>query len=277
MDWQKFIFDPSQNIIGLMENIAYKRFYEHDIADSAFNYCLDELGKNNWAKLNKYNGKNGASPRTFFTCVYTRLVEDYARTELGRCTAPTWLNKLGQTWKKVFTLLCTHGKTPDVVISNFDSDIINTNDILTIINTIKNKIPDCGIKGKRPVKLALENDDDNITEVTSALSTSRIDTEIEKKEFNNIIKALFCWVTGKTITPHNINESSNSLQVELRSLALDDETVVLFRCVFQENMSLPDAAKFIGMEAHTARRRRAETLSKIKQIFMKHHIDLYNL
>ena len=58
MDWQKFIFDPSQNIIGLMENIAYKRFYEHDIADSAFNYCLDELGKNNWAKLNKYNGKN---------------------------------------------------------------------------------------------------------------------------------------------------------------------------------------------------------------------------
>lgn len=275
MDWQKFIFDPTQNIIGLMEHIAYKRFYEHDIADAAFNYCLDELTKNNWARLNNYNGKNGASPKTFFTCVYTRLVEDYARIELGRCAAPSWLNKLGQTWKKVFTLLCTHGKTPDVVLSNFDSDINNTNDILTIINTIKHKIPDCGIKGKRTVKLALEAEDDNITEINSALSTSRIDAEIEQNEFNYIMNALLGWLTGKNTT--NNLETSNVLELELRSLTLDDETIVLFRCIFQENMSLPDAAKFVGMEAHTARRRRAETFAKIKEIFMKHHIDLYNL
>jgi len=289
MNWQNFIFDPSQKTFDLMESIAYKRFYDQELADAAFNYCLDKLSKNNWAKLNQYSGKNSASPTTFFARVYTNLVEDYARTELGRCDAPSWLKKLGQTWKKVFTLLCCHGKSTDVVLdvvtSDFNSNTINTKtsseanteteNILTIINTIKNEIPDCGIQGKRTTKVALDDDDENSPEVAIALSTPHTSVEIEKNEFYSIIKALFGWSASENKTKNLA--TSNALQLELRSLALDDEIIVLFRCMFQENMSLPDAAKFVGIKAHTARRKRADIFSKIKQILIKHHIDLYNL
>jgi DNA-directed RNA polymerase specialized sigma24 family protein len=55
-------------------------------------------------------------------------------------------------------------------------------------------------------------------------------------------------------------EQSGSLKLEL-----DDEVMLLIKCVYQNGMKLPQAAEFVGLKVHTARRRLQAALEQIKQ------------
>lgn len=272
MDWQTFIFDPTNNIISVMEKIAYKRFYEQNLADEAFNICLDKLSENDWAKLKKYTGENKASPKTFFMNVYTNLVEDFARSKMGRCTAPTWLERLGRSWNELFKRLCCESKEPEALVVNYVTEGGDANDLRSMIYTIKQKIPSCGIKGKVRVRVSIDDtENESPIELPTGEINNGLDEDIVQNEFDEVMHAIRLWLSGEETS----KSSSNNLLNDLRALALDDEVIVLFRCIYQEQMKLPAAAEFIGIKAHTARRRVNDTLTVINQVFKNNQIDSF--
>lgn len=256
-----------------MEKIAYRRFYEQNLADEAFNICLDKLRENDWAKLNQYTGENNATPKTFFMNVYTNVLEDFARTKMGRCTAPSWVSQLGRIWNEVFKLLCCKNKEPEALVVNFVSAGGDSDDIRNMIYTIKQKIPSCGIKGRMSTQLSTDGDDDAPMEVSSAMVNESIDNDIEQDEFENVIHALSLWLDGSVTNKKN----SNKLLNDLHGLALSDETVILLRCIYQQQMKLPAAAELVGIKAHTARRRVNEAQEQINQILKNNNIGPFGM
>lgn len=274
MDWQTFLFDPTQNIISTMEKIAYKRFYDQNLADEAFNECLDKLRENNWAKLQKYTGENNASPKTFFANVYTNLIEDFARSKLGRCTAPTWLERLGRSWKTLFKQLCCENKEPESLVVIHKTQGGDEDNYRDMIYAITQKIPNCGTKGKARIRVSIDDSDEETPiEIPTGNPSEGLDHDIVQDEFEDIMHAIKLWLSGEEIQKSN----SHDLLKDLQALNLSDEVIVLFRCIYHEQMKLPAAAEFIGIKAHTARRRLNETLVLINQVFKKNQIDSFVL
>lgn len=286
MDWKQFLQNP--DVYETMEVIAYKRFYDELLAQEAFLYCTDKLREGDFKKLKQYTGQNGASQKTFFCRVYRNLVEDFAKSKLGACTPPTWIERLGSFWKKLFKQLCCHSVDKEKIVAKpevfyidenaeSEDELIFPEDLSSAIDIIKLKDPKCLTRGKKTVSASL--DDEENAHVANELTSESLEGDIDASEFEKVLHALTIWLKQD----QNIDCSENQLLQDLQKIqfskSVDEHNriIVLLRLHFQEQMKLPAAAEIVGMEAHTARRRKDTALELIQSVFVKNGISQFSL
>lgn len=258
MDWQHFIFDPKENILSSMDHVAQKRFIDNELAREAVDSSLEAMGKNNWAKLNQFDGRNQASAKTYFFIVFRRCLEDHYRKLFGRCEPPVWVKKLGQFWSTLYKQVCCQQISHNHLLVQYH-DRLDLDEIQNAVRTIKSKDPKCLTRGKR---VSVENAQD--IENIGALSESNdIDYQSHKQVFEQVLSGLHTWLSKEPAT----SEQSQHLLDLLTQLNLPDESVVLLRLIYQEGLKVPQAAELIGIPPHTARRRKNDALSKITDCF----------
>lgn len=244
-----------------MDNIAYKRFFEQELARTAVDECLDTLRKDDWAKLQSYQGRNDASAKTFFFIVYRHCLEDYYRKLFGRCEPPAWVKRLGAFWATLYKQLCCQSISEPELLVLYHQQFEDTY-IKESINVIHNNDPKCLTRGKKPKIESLSNLNNANNEEHYVDAESPEDKD-QAQIFEQTLYALQLWLQG---------ESSNKLNIkhtlaQLNTLKLNDETIFLLRMVYQEGVKIPTAAKLAKIEAHTARRRINDALAKISACF----------
>lgn len=275
LDWQAFIFDSEQNIIASMDNIAQKRFFDAELASAAVDATLDSLQKNNWEKLRKYEGRNAASARTFFFIVFRRSLEDHYRTLFGRCEPPKWAKLLGSFWSTLYKQLCCQGIEEQALLVTYHNSY-DDHIIAKAIATIKQKDPKCLTRGKRVKTQSIDDDhNDTLTDYEQISSEASISVEEQDEiTYEHIVHALHLWLSGDGAKPDQNEWQSQTVLAALRNLELDTTSILLLRLVFQENLKVPAAAKFVGIPEHTARRRVKEAKEKIAACFDQHEIHI---
>jgi sulfur relay (sulfurtransferase) DsrC/TusE family protein len=145
------------------------------------------------------------------------------------------------------------------------------------IESIKHKDPQCTSRGKKTVATSLDNEDN--THIHSELATDSLESDISRSDFELVLQVLNLWLKQD----ESIQSSSNSFLVDLQQLTFAKTTeehnriIVLLRLHFQEQMKLPAAAKLIGMEVHTARRRKDDALKSIQSVFINNNITGFSL
>ena len=98
MDWQAMIFDPQENIFETLDKLAFKQFSDEIIAQEVVSVILKQWQDSDWAKLDKYQRRNSASPKTFLYSVFKNTLIDEYRKRYGRCEPPVWVKQLGDFW-----------------------------------------------------------------------------------------------------------------------------------------------------------------------------------
>ncbi|MAZ65596.1 MAG: hypothetical protein CMF25_00610 [Kangiellaceae bacterium] len=86
IDWQTYLYDPQHNWIDRLDKMALRRFFDENVAMEAMAFVFERLKKDNYAKLNKFQGKS--QPSTFLISVVRNLLEDYADHRFGTCEPP---------------------------------------------------------------------------------------------------------------------------------------------------------------------------------------------
>lgn len=142
-DWQQILFDPQNDLMGRLDRLAKKRFWDENLADEAFIWILDKLKADNWARLDSFAGKS--KPSTFLYTVFLRSLEDFSRTKFGYPRPKTWLKNMGDFWVQIWKRLCLEREPPEQIKMSMGSGNKHLErEIKQIMVTIKAQEPDCG-------------------------------------------------------------------------------------------------------------------------------------
>jgi len=263
MDWQHFIFDPEQDLLSSMQRIAKKRFFDTEMARTAVDKTIDALSENEWAKLNKYEGRNSASARTYFFVVFRRCLEDQYRSHFGRCEPPKWVKLLGQFWVTLYKQLCCQSVDQTALLLEYHEDFDEA-EVKGAISTIKQKDPKCESRGKRVQMQSLDQakNSEQHSALTPKTSINQVQESLQTN-YEDAVHALHLWLKGSACEEAN----SQALLSQLGALNIDKASLGLLRLVYQEGMKLPEAAKLARIPEHTARRRVNDAKRKIADCF----------
>jgi len=251
MDWQRFLFDPNQRWIARLEKLARRRFPDRQLADQAFEQALGKLQENDWAKLQSFQQRS--SPGTFLVVVFRHLLEDFAVARFGKCRAPVWVQSLGQIWQLVYKKLCCERQARQSIAEQLASEAHNTQQIEQIARTIQAKIPDCGAQVKFESLSAASSEAVELDiEDEQTLSPEQNLQEQQQQHMLSALQQVFAvsgsWQLG----------SNGQLSAELASTlrqALDADTALLMKMIFQDDLSIAKAATLLNLPEHTARRK----------------------
>ena len=267
MDWQAYIYDSSENIIDTFHKLAYRQFYDEELAKDAVANILLKWMETNWASLNKFEGRNSASPKTYLVTAFKSRLIDEHRKLFGRCMPPVWVARLGNFWTKIHKQLCCEQKDPVHIIS-IHQETNSEDEILRIIDVIKEKDSKC-LTQSRGNKVSIHGMSEDMPDME--FKSPSVEDEVDTGYYNDVINALTQWLSK---SPIQVEGDCKDLFRGLNDLSLDDEVVVLLRLVYQEGYSVPNAADFIRMKPHTARRRINDAVESIGAVFSTLKIEI---
>lgn len=108
ISWHGMLFDGKDSKgnpwYERIRQVCEMRFRNLNDAEAAFNYTLDKLVENEWERCRKYGGR--ASPGTYLVAISRNLMEDWARTQHGRCRPPKFVAALGHFFVQAHRFLC---------------------------------------------------------------------------------------------------------------------------------------------------------------------------
>lgn len=266
MDWQAYIYDSSENIINTFHKLAYRQFYDEELAKDAVANILLKWMETNWASLKKYEGRHNASVKTFIISVFNNRLVDEHRKVYGRCVPPMWVKRMGVKWEKIYKQLCCEKKDPTHIVS-IHQETSSEDEILHVIDVIKEKDPKCLTRGRK-VSVSMHGMSYDTPDME--FKSISVEEEVETSYYFDVVDALTLWLSE---SKRQDEVAIKDLFSCLNNLSLADEVIVLLRLVYQEGYTVPDAADFIGMKRHTARRRINEAVITIRSIFSKLKIE----
>ncbi len=255
MDWQGFLFDPQHNWIARFEKLARRRLPDVNLADQALEFALAKMQENNWARLNK--AQDLTSPHAFLLCVYRHLIEDFAIARFGKCRAPQWLQHLGHRWQTLYQRLCCERQSIESLIARCAQHRDDEHNVREICRVIKAKIPHCGSRVQFQ-SLDANRDDHDAAEMAAPLHTGPSQQHAQQL-CDEIVNALTQLLDAK-------NKNSAALSADcFNGITIDNDTRLLLRMIYQDDISLPKAAALLGIAEHNARRQIKRTLTQIAE------------
>jgi len=243
MDWQHFIFDPTQDWLGKLNVLARKRFVHEVLADEAFNYALDKVSANDWQLLSRFSGKS--SPGTFLVSVFRNQMEDFSRSKFGRPRPPAWLIRLGGLWKQVYEYLCLERAEPEQIVDRIMAVAEKTvEEVRSMIREVRGRITNCGeSKGEINVQ------DEQVFENASS-PTNSPQQELEHDEFNQCLGAL---AGVLEINQQSADGLTNKL-ADMPTIKLDDRDRIILKLVYQQGKKVAAVSRVLELPEHQVRR-----------------------
>lgn len=265
MDWQTFIFTPESHWIKRLEQMALKRFHDRQLADQAFEECLAKLSANNWQRLSSFQGRS--SPATFLICLFRNALEDFAIARFGKCRAPTWVQQLGAWWERIHKYQCCERREAKWFAPSITTSEMNEAEVLKIARILRAKLPNCGAQLST---VSLDAGDTEGGTLIERIANNNADNpaDILSQSFHDdVLHALSTWLDGKHPA------SDKAMMTALSRIAASDEIRLIMRLIYQENYTLPKAAKAIGLAEHTARRQLNTVLKSIAEVLAQHQFN----
>ncbi|MEE4356293.1 MAG: hypothetical protein V2I97_07465 [Desulfococcaceae bacterium] len=228
-------------------------------AEEVFSCVLEKLMEDNRKRLTKFEGRNGASEKTYLFFICKRLIAECGRK---RCKIPQWLLNLGNMLMiKVYDLMCckkmSEGETSEYLTDGL-SGSRNPKIIQEAIDSVHDKYPKCMNSGDREDEL-----DENET-VSESLKNP--DEELENKE-SGIIYRFILDIAGEEKNDDwdwtGIADIRNRIQKHFKP---SNDKLVFLKMIYQDGMNITQAGKIIGWnknQSHGQHRRLLEQLRDI--------------
>lgn len=267
MDWQAFVFNPVDAWMDRLNVLARRRFGEGSLADEAFNFAFEQISENRWERLNGFCGRS--QPGSYLIAVFNNELEDFARKKFGRPRPPAWLDRMGETWLRIFKLLCLERREPETIVDQLCArDERHPDDVRIIIRTIRGRIPDCG---QQIIDVVTDEIPQTDCGDTRALGP---EAQLDQLELAKLFEAVAATLTSG-VDAHVKSAAGFAHQAQGRWAQLaeklkisDDERIVL-RQVYQDGLRLSAVARNLGRPEHELRRMVQRTVTRLQRILEK--------
>jgi RNA polymerase sigma factor (sigma-70 family) len=269
-DWQLFVFDPAGQWIERMVRLAERRFPNSAVAGAAYNFAFEKISDADWRLLENYTGT--ARPGTYLTAVFCRLLEDYSRARFGRPRPPTWLNRMGELWMRIYRMLCLERMEPGSIVDRLAAgDARSHTEVQRTIAVIRARIPDCG-QSRGEVSMA------NPTEALESEqgATTNPESELSQRELTELLRALRGLLGSSAEAARNPDSRAEAAASSLAarfaklrdSLELDDEERLILKLVYQDGRTVAAAAEALDLPEHQVRRRRERAVARLRRALL---------
>jgi DNA-directed RNA polymerase specialized sigma24 family protein len=260
IDWQALFFDESSDWPGRLMARARRRFgADNPDAEAAYNHAFDALAADGWARLDRFTGKGSADG--FLAITFLNLMEDYAVRKYGRVRPPVWVQRLGQPWLRIFELLCLQRQPRQRVIDLLSADGHPAGSVQQAVREVKGRIPRCGEHRGEAVAQAPAPD---------PVSTHTPVSEMEDDELTDLFGVLRGMLDAEAQTaaaadlPAGETPPRSLIARAAATLELSARERLLLRLVYQEQCTIPEAARDLQMNERTARRVHGRLISRLR-------------
>ena len=263
-DWKNKVLEH----LNLIDSMAARRFAQAALSEEASLYVMEHLEKDNWRRVRNFSGRS--SFRTFLFSTVTRLLEDFSRKKFGRVSIPLWIKKLGGIWPHIFKLLCLERMgvhdTEEMLCLKYPS--ISKAEIHAASMRILEKVVDCGKSRKEAMSL---DDDPSPAVAREHYFSQAPEDEALKKERKLIFEAIFEDLTLGNPVKKNLEDSF--CKIMETGIHLEAQEKLLLKLHFQDNLSVSDAGRLLGLNPHQAHGKLRRLLKRLRQDFDKAGID----
>ncbi len=253
VDWQALYFDEHAAWPTRLMARARRRFGDSPDAEAAYNYAIDTLSENDWARLReKYRGTGSAEG--FMTISFLNLLEEYGVRKYGRPRPPAWVQRLGEPWTRIFELLCLRREAPERIVDlllqqgHEDPPALHQ-----AIRQVRGRIPTCG------QRLGEESAGETTPE---PIHTATPVQDMDNAEVGHLLGALLG--LAESASTEALTASARQAAGDA-ALQLSPKERLLLRLVYEENCSIPQAAHQLQMNERTARRTHTRLLGRLRE------------
>jgi RNA polymerase sigma factor (sigma-70 family) len=271
MDWQIILFDTQKGLIQYFDKIAVKYFpHDHREAEQAVNDAINIISANDFARMKKSG--TISNPRAYMTTVVTNLIRDASISKYGKCRPPEWVKRLGSTWTQIHKSLCCYQQDISQVCSALVSKDMSEPTILMICKEIKVKHLKCGSELSKPSLKSLQYEPENDIDFEQKVSSVSLESDLDHQDFSLLLDALSQVLFGDPIKQSG--PILASVQQLKKHINLEPQQVLVLKLVYQENMSISQAAELLNIKRHTVDYQMKNTMKQLKDAFEKCEIYL---
>lgn len=269
IDWQSLFFDPSAQWPARLTARARRRYGGTPDAGAAYNYAFEEISRDDWARLRTgYRGTGSAEG--FLAIAFLNLMEEYAVRKYGRRRAPAWVQRLGTPWTRIYELLCLRRLAPETIVDELRMREGHDVGVLRrAIADVRGRVTGCG-------EHVGEQTTDDVVEPPSSGVTAA--TELERGELAHLLAVLRGLLADERRAP-DVEPPPNPESARTRIAALSEhvrltnEERLMLRLLYEENCTIPEAARALAMNERTARRAHERLMKRLRDALGRHGFD----
>ncbi|MEG3640343.1 sigma factor-like helix-turn-helix DNA-binding protein [Magnetococcus sp. PR-3] len=268
MEWSKLFF--STEIQTKLSRLLARRFTDSTLAEEAYNFVLEHISQDNWARLRQFKGQ--ANHKTFMHSVFSHLLEDFSRHKFGRPRPPAWLKRLGPLWLRLYQLLCLEREdTEQAVFVLTQYHVRDAAFVRAAADTVKGRIADCGqTTGSTPFTPDMV---DTLQDKNSEHQTDTPEDLLSQKQQHPIMAALRMLLGSPPEQTDPQHTCTKPKQKHRLNIQLDDEDRLILKMRFQDALKRSVVAKRLGYTESQIRTREHRALTTIQQELAKADID----
>jgi hypothetical protein len=256
--------------MGKIDYLARKRFSELWAAEEASHYVLEYLSADDWKHCCKFRGDS--KPATFLYTVINNALEAFNRHRFGRPRAPLWVKDKGETWVKIWKMICLERHLSESVADTLTNTGLRTREfVYSAIELIKAKISWCGVGDVEvPERYLVTETNQNPLDSFSARDHSGsgasegLEGEAVLLDAEELMARLYQLACSGNETNQKTLTDDKLLDRLRQNLDLDDEDWLILKMVYKDGFKLKVVAASLGMPAYLPGR-------KLKVIHEKIH------
>ena len=277
IDWQEILFNPENDLIGRLDRLAKKRFYDENVADEAFIWVLGKIKNDNWSRLERFDER--AKPSTFLHTVFVNLLHDFSRYKFGYPRPKKWLQNMGDLWIEIWRRLCLERESKEQIkIQLADTNKVLQAEIARVMVAIKAKEPNCGADEGLTSIGAVESEQQNEAFDREQLDNKQDDLSSESNAdtLEQVLSLVGVMAGLNQQKLHNSGLTTKAEQLAL-GLNLDSDEQLLIKLKYQQCMSNAAIARAMDSTAYKVQIQHTDLMGRINTVFVQQGIYIEEL
>lgn len=232
--------------------------------------CSSAIYKLLFEKLPKAKPKHRDNMEAFVRAAYRNVLEDTRRAMFGRPRVPTKMKLIGPPIDQIYFAFCLLSKPVSVIAAELTLKLEVVTEWVSWLKK-NNKCPqrirkvsltvDDAEGGSRQIDLPDEDDDS-------------VAGNAETGELESLLQTLLGLGDDSSQDSSPLTNALAGKVGKMRAaITLTDEERILLRLRFVEQLTVPDTAKAMNVQAHTVRNREKQVLKRLRGVFSNFGIE----
>lgn len=243
----------------MINRMAGRRFAQAVLAEQAALFVMDRLADDDWRRLRAFSGRSTLS--TYIGALTLRLLEDFARSRLGRRTPPRWIRRLGGIWMTLFRLLCVERYSLDEAVAIITAQ--QASDSRTVEESayqLLAELPSCGEHRGEQVSL-----DEATLTPPDLHDCSAQEHRVQQGERDQLFAIL-----GRMLFDEAGTEGDPRLLVRVAEagILLEPRERLLLKLCYRDGLAVAEAGRMLGWNRHQVHGRLRRLLQRLRQDFV---------
>ena len=286
IDWPSLVF--SEEWMRKLDKLAARRFGQGGLAEEATTYVIEQLSADSWGKCKTFKGD--AKPQTFLHTLSSNYIEEFARKRFGRPRPPSWLQRQGDLWVRLWKMLCLERQMVPAVVDRLSAEKLRESEFLDdIIRTIKARIPTCGEANMEASETedigevgGIENSREEYADFDQIGFDAEHDAQADTLHMlaavmNSDLDASHFEPQKKRNSEQVYAANSSKINNLSEQISLSNEERLMLRMIYQDGMSRTAVSQAMGLQNHQAGRIVSGALERIADVFKANGLDLESL